>query len=85
MAENGSTRWHPLTKVILTHLGFTQDWDRVPNGDMTRGNWRIWPHHNHDGDADVLSQYPLTLEHTQRGVCLKIYEPPMLDLLRMLG
>ena len=80
-----SIRWHPLTKALLTHYGFTQDWDKEPNGDMMRGNWRISPERNHHDDADLLGQYPLTLEHTVRGVCLKIYEPPMLDLLRILG
>ena len=67
------------------NYGFAQDWDKTPNGDMLRGNWRIWPERDHDDDADLLSQYPLTLEHAVRGVCLKIFEPPMLDLLRMLG
>jgi hypothetical protein len=29
--------------MILSHLGFEQDWDKAPNGDMVRGNWRISP------------------------------------------
>lgn len=85
MSENTITRWHPLTKAILLHLGFVQDWDKSPNGDMVRGNWRLWPEHNHADNTEMLDQYPLTLEHDIRGICLKIYEPPMLDLLRMLG
>ena len=82
---SNAPRWHPMTKMILSHLGFEQDRDKAPNGDMVRGNWRIWPERRHAEGAELLSQFPLTLEHTVRGVVLKIYEPPMLDLLRMLG
>jgi len=78
-------RWHPLTKAILLHHGFTQDWERAPNGDMIRGNWLIWPERDHSENNDLLNQYPITLEHLTRGVCLKIFEPPMLDLLKMIG
>lgn len=83
--DNPPSRWHPLTKAVLTHHGFSQDWERSPNGDMMRGNWRIWPEHDHGDNGDLLSQYPLTLEHTMRGICLKFFEPPMLELLRQLG
>jgi len=76
-----TTRWHPLTRATLMEYGFTIE----RHADMKRGNWRIWPEKDFTpGDAPV-TQYPLTLEHEVRGVCLKIYEPPMLDLLRMLG
>lgn len=85
LEAQSAPRWHPLTKAILTHHGFAQDWDEAPNGDMIRGNWRIWPNRDHDDDADLLAQYPLTLEHATRGICLKFYEPPMLELLRTLG
>ena len=78
-------RWHPLTKQILLHHGFEQDWDKASNGDMVRGNWVIWPERDHGENSDLLDQYPLTLEHSVRGVCLKIFEPPMLDLLKMIG
>ena len=74
------TRWHPYTRATLIHLGFS------PGArDMTRGNWRISPEKAHREGGEELEQYPLTLEHEVRGVVLRIYEPTMLDLLRMLG
>jgi len=52
---------------------------------MISGNWLIWPERDHIENNDLLNQYPITLEHLTRGVCLKIFEPPMLDLLKMIG
>ena len=78
-------RWHPFTAATLEHHGFAQDFDAAPNGDMLRGNWRIRPACDHIEHADQVEQFPLTLEHTARGVCLVFYEATMLDLLQMLG
>ena len=74
--------WHPLTREALLNHGFTLE---SPASDMLRGTWRVWPECPHRDGADNLSQYPITLEHEVRGVVLKIFEPPMLDLLRYLG
>lgn len=75
------TLWHPLTFAMLQTFGFVQG----GAFDMTRGNWRIWPDKAHEDGDDPVVQFPLTLEHDTRGVVLKFYEPPMLDLLRYLG